>query len=347
MAGNLQRSKAWIPPWVSPHTPLFPLSRAHFRPALSFHHGQKLRWPEEDGAGSSRDPGDTTSVREPGGSWGLALLPTPPPGHSSGPGRLQGLHKVFITLWPPSPTHPAGGGFPTIQFAGSRAPPAPRSPMLASSPCPKMKMSVCACLWGHIGRACVSLCMRLPGGALGFICCTFLEASCRPGSGWGNAGDSSCPQTGRQKGRGRGKAGWVVVKEASSSGRRSRQTQAWAPGARSIHPSASAPAWTTAVTSFWLSPSFLLSPSNPRCLPQPEQCFQTVNQITSLPTPLLPQLPIICRREAKPCPQQGPGLPSGGAGKDGPLASLQAHLPPSPCPPPPPGSIHTSLFTVS
>lgn len=36
VAGNLQRSKAWIPPWVSPHAPLFPLSRAHFCPALSF-----------------------------------------------------------------------------------------------------------------------------------------------------------------------------------------------------------------------------------------------------------------------------------------------------------------------
>lgn len=30
-------------------------------------------------------------------------------------------------------------------------------------------------------------------------------------------------------------------------------------------------------------------PSNPHSLPQPEQCFQTtINQITSLPTPLLP-----------------------------------------------------------
>ena len=59
--------------------------------------------------------------------------------------------------------------------------------------------------------------------------------------------------------------------------------------ALSIQQGTSSPAWTTAVASSRLSPSFLPSPSNPHSLPQPEQCFQTtINQITSRPTPLLP-----------------------------------------------------------
>lgn len=146
--------------------------------------------------------------------------------------------------------------------------------------------------------------------------------------------------------KGAGKGGWVVIKDASSR-RWSRQSQGSLCGVLSIQPwlprgaclGASPPAWTTAVTTSWLSPSFLLSPSNPHCLPQPEQSFQTINQITSLPTPLLPQLPIICRREAKPCPQQGPGLPSGKLGRMGPwhLGKLITH--PSLCPP---GSSHTA-----
>lgn len=136
--------------------------------------------------------------------------------------------------------------------------------------------------------------------------------------------------------------GLVVVKEAFSRGGVDRP-QGWVHGALSVQPSASSLYWTTAVTSSWLSPSLLPSPSNPRCLPQPEQCFQTVNQITSLPTPLLPQLPITCRREAKHCPQHWPGLHSGGLGRGaGPFVPLQAHAPPCP-----PGSSHTALFTIS
>lgn len=67
-----------------------------------------------------------------------------------------------------------------------------------------------------------------------------------------------------------------------------------------------------------LSPSSLPSPSNPCCLPQPEQCFQTVNQTMSLSTPLLPQLHIT-GREAKPCPYRGSGLPGRGLGRADPL----------------------------
>lgn len=161
MAGNLQRSKAWIPPWVSPHTPLFPLPRAHFRPALSFHHGQKLRWPEEEGAGSPRDLGDMTYAQEHRqgvlGAWPcslLLLLATL---------QEQGDCRVSIRFLLPCDHHCPHtlleGAFPG--FTGSRVPPAPRSPILASSPCPKMKMSVCACLWGHIWRVCMSPCRQL------------------------------------------------------------------------------------------------------------------------------------------------------------------------------------------
>lgn len=73
-----------------------------------------------------------------------------------------------------------------------------------------------------------------------------------------------------------------------------------------------------------LCPSFLPSPSDPCCLPQPERCFQTVNQITSLPTPLLPQLPKPWSEPAWPALQ--------GAGKGGPYAPLQAHHPHFPAP---------------
>lgn len=51
------------------------------------------------------------------------------------------------------------------------------------------------------------------------------------------------------------------------------------------------------------SPSFHRAPPIwAACLPQPEQSFQTINQIALLPTPLLPHLPIRSRREAKPGP---------------------------------------------
>lgn len=145
-------------------------------------------------------------------------------------------------------------------------------------------------------------------------------------------------QTVGQKGR---REGWlVVVKEAFSRGGVDRP-QGWAHGALSVQPSASSLDWTTAVTSSWLSPSLLPSPSNPCCLPQPEQCFQTVNQITSLPTPLLPQLPITCRREAKHCPQHWPGLHSRGLGRMGPLYLCKL-MPP--LAPQAPATLPSSLF---
>lgn len=83
----------------------------------------------------------------------------------------------------------------------------------------------------------------------------------------------------------------------------------------SREPSASCliPAWTTAEASP-CSPSFYRAPPIwAACLPQPEQSFQTINQITLLPTPLPPHLPIRSRREAKPslgpqCSMQGWGL---------------------------------------
>lgn len=78
-----------------------------------------------------------------------------------------------------------------------------------------------------------------------------------------------------------------------------RLTKHWAV---SREPSASCltSAWTTAVASP-CSPSFYRAPPFwAACLPQPEQSFQTINQITLLPTPLPPHLPIRSRREAKP-----------------------------------------------
>lgn len=149
VAGNLQRSKAWIPPWVSPHTPLFPLSRAHFRPALSFHNGQKLRWPEENRAGSPRAPGDTASAKEPPqgvvGAWPCSpLLPLATPWEQ---GDCRVSIRFLLLCGHHCPHTLPEEAFP--QFSGSRAPPALKSPVLAGSPCPNLKMSVCACLRGH------------------------------------------------------------------------------------------------------------------------------------------------------------------------------------------------------
>lgn len=48
------------------------------------------------------------------GLLGLGPAPLCPPDRSSGGGKPQGLSKVVITLWSPSPTHPARGDFPTV-----------------------------------------------------------------------------------------------------------------------------------------------------------------------------------------------------------------------------------------
>ena len=118
VAGNLQRSKAWIPPALGLHThPPLPTFQSLLPscPALSFCHSQ-----------SSRRSGRRWS-RLPKGSWGRASAQGPPQGVvGAGPcsplfplataqdWRPQGLAKVVIVLWPPSPTHPAGGSIPTI-----------------------------------------------------------------------------------------------------------------------------------------------------------------------------------------------------------------------------------------
>lgn len=106
----------------------------------------------------------------------------------------------------------------------------------------------------------------------------------------------------------------------------------------SREPSASCliPTWTTAVASP-CSPSFYRAPPIwAACLLQPEHSFQTINQITLLPTPLPPHLPIRSRREAKPRAGLGPQRSLQGWGL-GEKCFLQSHLisphPPSPlCP---------------
>lgn len=119
-------------------------------------------------------------------------------------------------------------------------------------------------------------------------------------------------------------------------------------------PSASClvPAWTTAVASP-CSPSFSRAPPIwAACLTQPEQSFQTINQITVLPTPLPPHLPIRSRRKAKLGLSLGPQccLQGWGLGENG---FLQSHLipprPPSPlCPSQPfPPSEDSSLGSFS
>ena len=67
-------------------------------------------------------------------------------------------------------------------------------------------------------------------------------------------------------------------------GRRGTQMPGWlgAQTALSVQRGVSSPAWTTAVPSSRLAPSFLRAPTNPRSLPQPEPRFQTINQTTSL-----------------------------------------------------------------
>lgn len=186
MAGNLQRSKAWIPPWVSTHALLFPLSRACFRPVLLF--------PSALARSSRRSGGGWSQL--PKGSWGLSLcpgtasgscqglapLPFPLPGHASGQERPQGLAKVVIILCPLSPTHPAKGGSHGIL---ERLLP-PRSPILPSGSLPQIQMSICVCLWGSMQRAHVWLvCSPQKGGVHGSICHAFLEASCSLDPGLG------------------------------------------------------------------------------------------------------------------------------------------------------------------
>lgn len=81
-------------------------------------------------------------------------------------------------------------------------------------------------------------------------------------------------------------------------------------------------------------PPFLRAPPIwAACLPQPEQSFQTINQITLLPTPLPPHLPIRSRRKAKAGLSLGPqcSLQGWGLGEN---RFLQSHLP-SPHPPSP------------
>lgn len=172
MAGNLQRSKAWIPPWVSPHTALFPLSRAHSALFFPSAPAKRSDGQEEHGAGSPRDPADTASTQEPPqGVVGPGPCPplslATPHGGGEGGGRLQDLSKVVITLLEEA----------SPPFSGSRAPSASGLPSHPPRSCPKMQVSVWDTYEEH---ACGGVCSpRRPASGI-HLPYVFLEA-CRPG----------------------------------------------------------------------------------------------------------------------------------------------------------------------
>lgn len=163
VAGNLQRSKAWIPPALGLRThPPLPTFQSLLPscPALSFCHSQSSR---RSGRGWSRLPK---------GSWGTASAQEPLQGVvGDGPcsplfplasaqdrGDLKVLLRLLLSCGHRGPHTLREEAFPP--FASSRPPPVPRSPALSSKPLPQMQMSVCACLWGHMRRARVWLCVQ-------------------------------------------------------------------------------------------------------------------------------------------------------------------------------------------
>ena len=147
-------------PWVSTHTLLFPLSRACFRPVLLFPSAtaKAPEGQEEDGAGSPRDPGAEPLPRDLLRELsGLGPAPLSSPWPLLRTGDLKVLLRLLLSCGHRRPHTLREEAFPP--FASPRPPPVPRSPILPSKPLPQMQMSVCACLWGHMRRARVWLCV--------------------------------------------------------------------------------------------------------------------------------------------------------------------------------------------
>lgn len=130
--------------------------------------------------------------------WRRGRAPLSSPWPLLGRRDTAGSQKVLLARGHHHPRTLSEDAFPIVLV--SREPPAPNPPSHPPGPCPRMQMSVCACWWGATNTKSKRLAVgtALEGGALRFICCTFLDASCRPGPGWGLTGDSSCSQTSRQ-----------------------------------------------------------------------------------------------------------------------------------------------------
>lgn len=292
MAGNLQRSEAWIPPWVSPHTPLFPLSRTHFRPPLSScRGGQKL---QGSGRGWSRlalqgvlgtQPLPGNSLR---GLLGLGPAPLefpwPLPRRVETAGsRSDCYYPVATVAHTPCWRSPA----PHSQAVGG--PPAPTCQILSSKALPRgVSECVCLSLGTHVKSTCVAVCAALGGRAPGFI----RLLSWKPPAGQALGGAmlrtpvAHRPAISQGEGLGQnggGKAGWgsFLQKEEEAD------TGLGAYRALSLHRGACLPPGPLQSPPPGSPPPSSPAPPIPR-LPQPELRFQTVNQITSLPLPSFP-----------------------------------------------------------
>lgn len=206
----------------------------------------------------------------------------------------------------------------------------------------------------------MAVCAALEGGAVGSICLAFLE-TCRPGPGWGDAGDSSCSQPSRQThrvmgwGRGAGR-GWVGGVRKAFSGRWSRQMPA------GCTESSEHSARYLISRLDHCSRLFLPLPLLP---PKPLQSTQLAAARAMLPnhhksdhitphSPAPPSFPSYVGGKPSPVLCAGLACPAVGAGKDGSFAPPQAHHPHSPCaltppipPPPSTSSSHTGLFATS
>lgn len=213
-----------------PTHPPFPLSRAHFRPGLFFCPVQKLQWlvrkrmePAFQGSwGHSLCP--RTPLRD---CWGLALLPFVPLTNPQEGGNHRVSLRLLLLCGHHHPHTLLEETFPP--FSGSRAPSAPTPPIRPSKPLPQDASECVALSVEHIeDHAFSCACSRRRGSEIHLLC--FLEASCRPGCGWGNSGDSRQAERISHWVRGWGRGvggGWVGGVRESFSKRWSKQTLSW------------------------------------------------------------------------------------------------------------------------